>query len=181
MRTQSEPRLSICLFPIGKYADFYIQGVVAVTGTVTLNATNALFATASRNVEIVQGVMQILNLSASMSAASADDPFQVRTGYMIGTSFRYAPVSGAGALHAIIASSNGGVGLLRTAVAHLGAVIVDIAANTYDSPATVGTGGFLIPLRRAVQSYRLQPQGLQPTADPSLRSQLRRSFLHCGP
>jgi len=77
------------------------------------------------------------------SAAAADDPFYLRSGYIdaAGTSFHYTPVSGAGDLHAIVTSSSGTVGKLRTAAAYDASVTVDIKAGDHDSASTVATGG----------------------------------------
>jgi len=77
------------------------------------------------------------------SAAAADDPFCLRSGYIdaAGTSFHYTPVSGAGDLHGIVTSSSGTVGKLRTAAAYDASVTVDIKAGDHDSASTVATGG----------------------------------------
>ncbi|MHC1725307.1 MAG: PKD domain-containing protein [Syntrophobacteraceae bacterium] len=122
---------------------FYVQGINGVTGNVTLTASNAAFADGTATVEVVPAVLQIMNLSTSTTAGAADDPFQVRTGYVHsnGTSFRYAPVSPAGPIHVLLTSSNEAVGLLRTAAEYLSQVTVDVQPNTYDSPATVIAGG----------------------------------------
>lgn len=123
--------------------DFYVQGINGVTGSVILTAISALFADGTATVEVVPAVLQILNLSTSTTCGAADDPFQVRTGYVHsnGTTFLYALVSPAGPVHVLLTSSNAGVGLLRTAAEYLAQVTVDVQPNTYDSPSTVIAGG----------------------------------------
>jgi len=125
------------------YKDFYIQGQAGNVGTAPLTATNSNFTTGSTSVEVVQGVLQILNLSTSLAASATDDPFQVRTGYLHsnGTSFRYAPVSGAGPLTVMLQSSNAAVGQLKTYMATGSSVTISIPINTYDSPSSVESGG----------------------------------------
>jgi hypothetical protein len=123
--------------------DFYVQGINGVTGTVALTATNAAFTTGTRNVELVQGAINIYNLSTSLAVASADYPFYVRTGYIHsnGSTFQYARVSPAGPLHVLLTSSAPTVGQLKTAAATGAQVTVDVAINAFDSPYAIGTGG----------------------------------------
>jgi len=124
-------------------ANFYIQGINGVTGSVALTATNAAFVTGTTNVELVQGAINIYNLSSSLTAASADEPFYVRTGYLSsnGASFLYARVSPAGPLHVQLTSSTPAVGQLKTTATTGAQVMVDVAVNAYDSPSTVAAGG----------------------------------------
>ena len=126
------------------YSDFYVQGVTGATGTaVGLTATQASFTNGTAQVDVVPAVFQLNNLAASMTTLWADDPFDVRVGYLLsnGTTFHYAMVSGAGPLTVTFTSSAPTVGQLKTSTASGGSVTVTMPVNTYDSPGTVGTGG----------------------------------------
>jgi hypothetical protein len=144
------------------YKDFYIQGQSGNVGTVTLTATNSNFTTGSRNVEVVQGVLQILNLSTSIATSAVDDPFQVRTGYLHsnGTTFRYAPVSGAGPLTVTLTSSDAAVGQLKTYMVIGSSVTIGLPINTYDSPNSVESGGVAFdPLRQGTTTIAASATG----------------------
>ena len=126
------------------YKDFYIQGVSGATGTdVGLTATNALFTNGTTSIDVVPAVFYTSDLATSTSSLSADDPFYVYTGYIHsnGTSFRYAPVSGAGPLTVTFTSSNVAVGQLKTNAATGFPVTVIMPVNTYYSPISVASGG----------------------------------------
>jgi len=125
-------------------ASFYVQGINGVTGNVTLTASTPLFTNGTLGVDVVQGVIDIVNLGTSISAGAADDPFVVRTGYVHsnGINFRYAPVSATAApLQVLVNSSDVGVGQLNTLVETGASVTVEVDANSFDSASTVATGG----------------------------------------
>ena len=114
------------------------------TGTdVGLTATNALFTNGTTSIDVVPAVFYTSDLATSTSSLSADDPFYVYTGYIHsnGTSFRYAPVSGAGPLTVTFTSSNVAVGQLKTNAATGSPVTVIMPVNTYYSPISVASGG----------------------------------------
>jgi hypothetical protein len=126
------------------YADFYVQGLQGMTGNVTVTATNPLFTDGSTVMDVVQPVFRIENLSNSIGAGAADDPFRVRTGILntSGTGIWFwQEVSAAGPVHVLISSSNPTVGKLRTAAEYGASVTVDIAAGSLTSPDTVLAGG----------------------------------------
>ena len=113
------------------------------TGAATLTATQALFSNGTVNVTVVPPILNIYNLPTSTTSLSANDPFYVRSGYLntAGTSFLYAPVSGAADLTVTLTSSNPAVGTLVTTPLTGASVTVTIAKGNYDSPSTVATGG----------------------------------------
>jgi hypothetical protein len=122
--------------------DFYIHGITGETGSVTLTATSPGFADGSHAIEVVQGVLDVLNLDTSTSSGAADDPFQVRTGYPNGSAFHYAWVSATqNALQVLIKSSNVSAGQLKTGTGTGAAVTIEVQAGQYDSATTVAAGG----------------------------------------
>jgi hypothetical protein len=124
-------------------ADFYVQGVNGVTGAVTLTASSAQFDDGTAVVNVVPGVVSIINLNTSTNASAEDDPFRVRTGYLSTdeSTFHYAPVSPAGPLQVLLSSSNTSVGQLKTAAQTGAAVTVEVPVNDFNSPSTVSLGG----------------------------------------
>ena len=115
-----------------------------MTGTVPLNATSPQFVDSTRNVELVQGVTQIRLLATPTTVAAADDPFEVRTGYVAsnGTNFLYAPVSAGDApLQVLVRSSDPAVGEVQTLNENGAAATVEVDAGQIDSAASVAAGG----------------------------------------
>jgi len=128
-------------------ADFYVQGINGVTGNVTLTATTPLFPIATRDVELVQGVIDIINNPASIAAGAADDPFQVRTGYVHsnGVSFRWAPVSAGDApLQVLVSSSDTSVAEVQTLNENGVSATVEVQTNQTDSASAVASGGIAL-------------------------------------
>jgi hypothetical protein len=128
-------------------ANFFVQGINGVNGTVTLTATTALFTTTTRDVELVQGVIDIISNPTTIAAGAADDPFQVRTGYVHsnGTTFRRAPVSAGDApLQVLVSSSDVGVAEVQTLNENGVSATVAVQANQFDSPSTVALGGIAL-------------------------------------
>ncbi len=126
------------------YTDFYVQGLQGMTGSVTVMATHPLFTDASTVMDVVQPVLRIENLSNSIGAGAADDPFRVRTGILnpAGTGIWFwQDVSAASPVHVLIGNSNPTVGKLRTAAEYGASVTVDIAPGSQTSPETVLAGG----------------------------------------
>ncbi len=124
------------------YKNFYIHGISGDPGTVPLTGTSTGLASASANIQVVKGVLDILYLITSTSAGAADDPFVIRTGYPNGTSFRYCWVSATeNALQVIIKSSDALVGQLITGTGTGDEETIEIQAGQYDSASTVATGG----------------------------------------
>jgi hypothetical protein len=126
------------------YKDFYVQGINGVTGNVTISATNLLFTTGTRTVEVVQGVVQIVGLPTSKTVASANDAFYVQTGVAnaAGTSVQdWQNVSPAAPIHVLLTSSNVTAGQLVTNAETGDEVTVDVPVNTYQSPTTKAAGG----------------------------------------
>jgi hypothetical protein len=128
-------------------ANFYVQGINGVTGTVTLTATTPLFPTSTRDVDLVQGVIDIINNPTSIAAGAADDPFQVRVGYVHsnGSSFRWAYVSAGDApLQVLVSSSDTAVAEVQTLNENGVSATVEVQANQLDSASTVATGGIAL-------------------------------------
>jgi hypothetical protein len=126
------------------YADFYVQGVSGITGSVTVTASNPDFTEGTTTMNVVQPVLAIQSLPTLTNAAADDIPFVVYTG-LLDTGGTYITewqyVSAAGPVRAQITSSIPGVGRLVTAAQQGGSVVVDVPVNSYYSPGSVGTGG----------------------------------------
>ena len=96
------------------------------------------------NVELVQGVIDIINNPTTIAAGAADDPFQVRTGYVHSNNvtFRWAPVSAGDApLQVLVSSSDTAVGEVQTLNENGISVTVEVQENQTDSASSVAIGG----------------------------------------
>lgn len=92
---------------------FWLQGVS--TGAAALTATQPLFTDDTVNVTVVPPVLRFINgPPANTTSLSVDSQFIVRAGYLNGTSFTTAPVSGGADLSVTLTSSNPAVGTLVT-------------------------------------------------------------------
>ncbi|MEM6639956.1 MAG: Ig-like domain-containing protein [Pseudomonadota bacterium] len=125
---------------------FWVQGVPGATGTVTLSATESLFATDTYDVEIGAPVLAIFGLGTSTTTLSADASFTVWT-YTPNTSGTglqsNQAVAGGSSLSVSVTSSDTAVGqLVTTAVPGGGsAVTVEIQPGQSRSPTSVASGG----------------------------------------
>ncbi len=126
------------------YKDFYVQGVQAITGSVTVTASSVLFTDGTVVIQVVEPVFRIENLNASTTAAAADDEFWVRTGILntSGTGIWFwQDVNASAPVQVLVTSSNPAAGKLRTAAQYGNEVTVEVPVNQQISRTTVATGG----------------------------------------
>jgi len=120
---------------------FYVHGVNEATG-VTLTATQALFSSGTRSVDVVPSALRVVGLSTTRTTLSPDDAFYVETGYMSGTTFRRSEVSASsGPITVDFSSDDISVGQLVTASTTGATASVQVAINSRFSPTNVASGG----------------------------------------
>jgi hypothetical protein len=123
---------------------FYVQGKQGITGNITLTASSPRFKDGTGSVAVVDSIMQIVDLPASIAVSADDNPFVVYTGILQPGSnsvWMWQPASAAAPIHVLLTSSNASVGMLRTAAEYLGSVAVEVPINSYISAYGVGNGG----------------------------------------
>lgn len=125
-------------------SSYLVQAVNDTIGTVQVTATAIGFDPITRNVDVVQPALQILNLNNTHTAIDPDDAFVVRVGTPNagGTAVATAQRARAGfPLTATVTNSDAGVGQLTTLGGSAQMRTVTIAADTFDSPGSVASGG----------------------------------------
>lgn len=124
---------------------FYVQGVSAQTGAVTLTATEGggVFATDTFTTTVEAPILRIDNLTTTTTATANDDAFWIRTGLRNGdVAFGFQGASAAAApLTITVASSNPAVGQIVTLAQSAGSLTIDLAANQQLTPTSVNGGG----------------------------------------
>ena len=124
--------------------DVYAQGVRGATGSATLEATSALFATGTAALEVVPSGFLFSGLITDSNTLASDDEFQIRT-FSTGTSgqfLEYQEASAVGPLTVTLTSSDPVVGGFTTqSQTASGTVTVDVPVGQITTPNTVANGG----------------------------------------
>ena len=127
------------------FAAFYVQGVEGATGSVTVTATATGFGNASGSVTVAQPAFQIISLLTSMTELATNNDFGVRIGLRSVNDASVQTVQAVRAGHSVTATltnSNAAIAQLLKQGSPAGqSQTVTIAAGSFDSPSSLGTGG----------------------------------------
>lgn len=125
--------------------DFFVQGVLAETGTVTVTGSAPGFLDGTVDVEVETPIFDIFSLATSTTASAPDDPFQIRTGIANVAFTTFATeqdISAAIApLSVTVSSSVPATAQLVTTASTGGSVSVDIVADAARTGISVAAGG----------------------------------------
>ncbi len=158
-------------------ANFHLQAIDGMSGSIQIDATSPGFASDTEFVDVVQPGVEIEFLSPSAGVSDPDDPFRVRVGVpnSIGSSLSYQQVRRAGAPPLVVQleSSNVTVGELVT-LAQTGPMVqLSIAAGEDDTPSTVGAGGVAFrPIGGGTTFVSAFVDGFFPTGDATREVQV---------
>ena len=148
-------------------ANYYVQGVRGVTGSVVISATSPSFTTGTRPIDVVEPTFQTLGLLTTSTTLAADDPFTVRT-YIrnaAGNLSVIQSVSADGPLPVTFISSDPTTGAFTTSTdTSASPVTILMPPNTFDSPNSVAGGGVAFdPLGAGVTTVSATAPGFATT------------------
>lgn len=148
-----------------QYVYYFAQGMEGMTGTVTVTASAPGFTDGSATIDVVPAAYAISGLGSTTTAGAADDPFEVRVGYVNGSTVSAQPIRAGGTpLVVTITSSTPAVGQLTVTAGPGPSVNVTIPVGDYRSPTSVAAGGAAFdPLAAGSTSVTANIPGLSAT------------------
>jgi len=127
------------------YANFYIQGVEGMAGSVLITASAPGFVDETGTIDVVQPALEISGLVQSTTVLGVDNPFTVRVGVANAQGTAIARLqqarAGGGGLTASVSNSNAAAAQLVTTAFTGQMVTVGIAEGQFSSASTVAAGG----------------------------------------